>query len=169
MSEAKKMNKKFLQIGVTAALLLVVMLPTPILAKQIRDDKDQMVQQPALGTHAPLYVIDIHIYLGKAFNRTFWLNITLRPSTVGNATNIQVDGISTTLLGRAIGDNTVNTTIPSMKPGQSVLIKVPAERGLAIMEYSVNAHYQYNGTTEQVQYGPDKYLLFLGFVRDMKG
>jgi hypothetical protein len=164
----KKMKKKFLQIGVTIALLLVVMLPTPVLAKQTLKEKNQLILPPVLGTPTSRPIIDIHISF-KAFNHTFWINITLRPSAVNNATNIHVDGTSTTLLGRAVGDNTVNTTIPSMAPGQTLLIKVPAQRGLAIMQYNVNAQYQYNGTTNVTQYGPDKYLLFLGFVRDMKG
>jgi hypothetical protein len=111
------MNKKILKIDITAGLFLVMMLPTPTLAKQTMKDNNQLAQQPALGTLAPLSIIDIHIYLSKAFNRTFWLNITLRPSAVGNVTNIHVDGTSTSLLGRAFGDNTVNTTIPSMTPG----------------------------------------------------
>jgi len=162
------MNKKFLKIGVTLALILVIMLPAPILAKQVLDDKNQLVQQPTLGALAPRYIIDIHISF-KVLNHTCWINITLKSSAVGNATNIHLEGASTKLLGRAVGDNTVNTTIPSMAPGETVLIKVPAQKGLAIMAYNVNAHYQYNGTIEQAQYGPDKYLLFFGFPFDLKG
>ena len=162
------MNTKFLKIGVTVALFLVLLVPTPILAQQTLKDNNQLVQQPAAGTLDRRPIIDIHISF-KAFNHTFWINITLRPSAVGNATNINVLGTSTTRLGRAIGDNTVNTTIPSMAPGETVLMKVPAQKGLALMQYNVNAQYQYNGTIEQSPYGPDKYLLFFGFPFDLKG
>jgi hypothetical protein len=160
------MNKKILKIGITVGLLLVMMLPTPILAKQTMNN--QLVQKPTIGTPGARPIIDIHLSF-KAFNHTFWINITLRPSAVSNATNINVQGASNPLLGRAFGDNTVNTTIPSMTPGQTVLIKVPAQKGLAIMQYNVSAHYQYNGTIEEAYYGPDKYLLFLGFPIDIKG
>jgi hypothetical protein len=162
------MNKKIIKICIVAALLLVLILPTPILAKQTVKENDQLVLQPSARTLDRRPIIDIHISY-KIFNHTFWINITLRPEATSNVTNIDVLGNSTTLRGRAVGDNTVNTTIPSIAPGQTILIKVPAQKGFAIKTYSVNAQYLYNGTIEQPTYGPDKYLLFFGFPFDLKG
>ena len=165
------MNKKFLQIGVTVALLLVVMVPTPVLAKQTVDNKNTQVQQPTIRTVAPSWMFNISITFPNRHggNTTIIIQIGWDVHATSNITNINVDGTSTALLGRPRGNNTVNTTIPSMKPGQTVYIKVPAEKGLALMEYNVNAHYQFNGTINQAQYGPDKYLLFFGFPINIRG
>jgi len=158
------MKKKFLQIGVTVALLLVVMIPTPAFAKQTLKNNNQLVKQPASGTLAPLWWINISVdWKNGTIHITYGLDNTVP------VTNILVEGSSTTLRGRPRGDNTVNTTIPSMDPGQSVFIKIPAQKGLALMEYNVNAHYQINGTMQQAQYGPDKYLLFFGHTINLKG
>jgi len=165
MPETSIMNKKFLQIGgVTVALLLVVMLPTPAFAKQTLKNTNQLVQHPAVGKLAPLWWINISIdWKNGTIKITYGLDNTV------NALNIHVDGSSTTLRGRPRGNNTVNTTIPSMTPGQIVFIKIPAQKGLALMEYNIIANYQINGTMEQAHYGPDKYLLFFGHTINLKG
>jgi hypothetical protein len=162
------MNKKFLKMGVISALILMMTLPTSVLAKQTLEDKNQLVIQPASGTLGSRYIINITLEFNVSGHKITIL-IQFNVHAVGNATNINVMGTSNTLRGRAFGKNTVNTTIPSMAPGETVRIDAPRQIGLAIMEYNVNAHYQYNGTIQQAQYGPDKYLLFLRFPIDIKG
>lgn len=158
------MNKKFLQIGVTVALLFVVMLPTQASATQTLKNNNQLVQHPAVGKLAPLWWINITIdWTNKTITITYGLDNTV------NVTNIHVNGASTKLIGMTRASNKVNTTIPSMKPGQTVFIKIPAQKGLALMEYNVNVNYQINGTMQQAQYGPDKYLLFFGHAINIKG
>jgi hypothetical protein len=161
------MNKKFLKIGVTAALLLMMIVPTPILAQHTAQQVSQFVQHHPTGTmdRRPIFNYSISF---KLFNRTFTITISFRSDASGNATNINVLGTSTVLFGRPKGDNTVNTTIPSMAPGDSVSINIPAQKGIALMQYNVNTTCLYNGTITQSSYGPDKYLLFFGFPFDLK-
>jgi hypothetical protein len=162
------MNTKFLKIGIVAALLLMLLVPPSIPAQHTQKDTNQLVQQPAGGPLGSRYIINITISFNMSGHKIVIL-IQYGVGTHGNATNINVEGVSTAFRGKAFGKSTVNTTIPSMAPGETVRIDAPTQMGLAIMQYNVNVQYNYNGTIEHSTYGPDKYLLFLRAPIDLKG